>query len=755
MTAHDPRITLFALAAVAAAAGAAEPAPRTQTLPEVQVIETTPLPGLGMRLDQVPGNVQYIGSDQMSGQNAGNLSDLLNMNLGSVNINDTQANPFQPNVNFRGFTASPILGTPNGVSVFVDGVRANEAFGDTVNWDLIPRAAIAGITVLPGSNPVFGLNTLGGALSITTKNGFDHAGTVLRASGGAFSRQTYEIESGGHRDRADWFVTGTSHDDNGWGAHNPSRVNQWFAQTGYHGDKTRLHASMTYADTRLAGNQALPLSMFNDSLQAYTYPDTTANRLGLLNLRAEHDLGAASKVSLQTYYRAVRTRAYNSNINGNFNTAAAAGTGNQPAFNAFNNTDDRRQGAALQYTGNANLAGRKNSLTTGLNYDRSNIKFAQLNQEAPLDADRNTVSNEAVTLRTSLRAQTRQFGLYATDTLALTDQLHLTASGRYNHATLELRDQIGSALNGDHHFSRFNPAVGLTWNPRQAMTIYGTYNEGMRIPTPVELTCADPNAPCSLPNAFAADPPLKAVVAKTFETGARGRLGERTGWSAAIFRTQLNDDIQFISSGGGATSAGFFQNIGTTRREGLELGLDHSIGRFEFSARYSHVNATFRSPLVLNSPNNSSARAISCPTCNDIQVLPGNRMPGIPRDLLKLRAEYRAGETLRGGVSIYAASGQFARGDENNLDVNGQVPGYVFVNLDGRYRISRNLELIGRVNNLFNRQYQTFGLLGQNVFTAPGNQFDYSGASYRAEQFRAASAPRAAWLGLNYRFSGM
>jgi outer membrane receptor protein involved in Fe transport len=287
-----------------------------------------------------------------------------------------------------------------------------------------------------------------------------------------------------------------------------------------------------------------------------------------------------------------------------------------------------------------------------------------------------------------------------------------------------------------------------------ALTAFVTYNEGMRIPTPVELTCADPAAPCSLPNAFAADPPLKAVISKTWEAGARGRWGQDFAWSAALFRTDLDNDIQFISSGGGATSTGIFQNVGTTRREGLELGLDNKIGRLAFSARYSYIDATFRTPLILNSPSNSAAQPLLCPACSDIQVMPGNRIPGIPRHLLKLRADYRFGNDLSAGMSVFAASSQNARGDENNLDVNGPVPGYAVVNFDARYRLARNLDLLGTINNVFNRQYQTFGLLGQNVFTAPGNAFDSTAASFRPEQFRAAAAPRAAWIGIAYRFSG-
>jgi outer membrane receptor protein involved in Fe transport len=341
--------------------------------------------------------------------------------------------------------------------------------------------------------------------------------------------------------------------------------------------------------------------------------------------------------------------------------------------------------------------------------------------------------------------------LYATDTWGLTDSSFLTLSGRYNHATVKLEDRLGTALNGDHAFNRFNPAIGLTYNPTPGITTYAAYNEGMRVPTPVELSCADPNAPCSLPNAFSSDPALKPVISKAWELGARGHMAD-WGWSAALFRTQLHDDIQFISSGGGATSAGYFQNVGRTLRQGVELGLEGRQGAWRFSAHLSQMAATFQTPLVLNSPSNSTATAISCATCTDIQVRPGDHLPGLPQRVIKLRADWAATSALSMGLHLQAQSSQFARGDENNQDARGAVPGYAIVNLDARYRVARGWEAFAKVDNLFDRRYSTFGSLGQSVFTGPGASFDPSGASWRNEQFRTVGVPRGAWIGLSYRF---
>jgi iron complex outermembrane recepter protein len=723
-----------------------------ETLQEVVVVGTAVLPDSGVPLDEVPANVQRLNAGQLNREKALDLSDALNRMVGSVSINDTQGNPLQPDVSFRGFTASPVLGTPQGISVFVDGVRVNEAFGDAVNWDLIPASAIADLEVIPGSNPVFGLNTLGGALKVNTKRGFDFPGVAIEAYGGSFDRRDVEFEAGGHSARFDYFLTGNVFDDGGWGERNPSRARQGFGKVGYRDGPDDVTLSFTYADNRLEGNQTLPLSFLSDPFQSYTWPDIQTNQVAFVDLNASHRFSDNWTLAATTYYRKVSTNVYNSNVNNDYDPTVQVGPGNEPTRNAIIGIDEYRPGAALQLTGRHSLAGHQNIVITGVSYDPGSTDFRQFNQEA--GSSRDTSSSAPETLATLLHATNNYSGVYVTDTFGLTDRVYLNLAGRYNRTIVTLEDRLGTALNGHDTFTRFNPALGMTFNPTHSLTLYGNYDEGMRVPSPVELACADPNAPCNLPNAFSSDPPLKAVVAKTFEIGARGTLYNRVHFSAALFRTNLDDDIQFISSGGGAVSAGFFQNVGQTRRQGLELGLDGRAGPLTLSAHYTYLDATFQTPLILNSPNNSTAASLSCPTCAEIQVVPGDHIPAIPRQTVKLRAEYARGNQYAIGVNVIGQSDQFARGDENNRDVNGPVPGFALVNLDGHYNLSSSWRLFARVDNLFDHRYFTFGTLGENVLTAPGNTFDLSGTSWRSEQFRTVGVPRGVWLGVEFSADG-
>jgi len=239
----------------------------------------------------------------------------------------------------------------------------------------------------------------------------------------------------------------------------------------------------------------------------------------------------------------------------------------------------------LQLTLQGELAGRSHQLVIGASGDFGDTRFDQQSQPASFTPERNTIATGDFAPTTDVGTRNRYVGVFAADTLALDERWTLTLAGRYNRARIDVGDRSGrdSRLDSRSTFARFNPAIGLNYNPVPDFTGYAAYNEGMRAPSPVELTCANAAAPCKLPNIFLSDPPLKQVVSRTVELGARGTLGPAAPWSAALYRTDLDNDIQFIAAGEGALNAGFFQNVGKTRRQGIELAASRRFG--ELSAR--------------------------------------------------------------------------------------------------------------------------------------------------------------------------
>jgi outer membrane receptor for Fe3+-dicitrate len=266
--------------------------------------EVGPLPGLGLTKEQIPGNVQSISAKEIKESHSLSITDLMNRKLQSVNVNDYQGNPFQMDVTYRGFTAGPQIGTPQGLSVFIDGIRVNEPFGDVVNWDMIPMNALSSVDVFPGSNPIFGLNTLGGAFSMKTKDGFNNAGADAQVLTGSFGRKQLQAEGGWNNGTIGLFAAGNFFLEDGWRENSPSRVNQMFAKASYRGDKLDLNFSTLLVQTKLVGNGLYPSEMYaQDRNGSYTAEDTTKNKLQQFQLSGSYFVNDSFTVTGQLYRR--------------------------------------------------------------------------------------------------------------------------------------------------------------------------------------------------------------------------------------------------------------------------------------------------------------------------------------------------------------------------------------------------------------------------------------------------------------------
>ena len=780
-------MTNFARAADTSGGPISNPA-TAQELPQITVIGNTPLGGLGLPINQIPSNVQTADSKDMQRQQTLDLADYLNNNFSGVNVSESADNPFQLDINYHGFTASALLGTPEGLSVYVDGVRVNESFGDTVNWDLIPQSAISTVTLMSGSNPVFGLNTLGGALSVKTKSGHDNPGTEFEAYGGSFGRRSFEGETGGEFGNFDYFFAGNYFDETGWRDNSPTKVYQGFGKAGWQNDKTDIDLSYTYADTTLWGNGATPESMLDYRREASYTPDLTANLLSFVNLTATQFLTDTLLLSGNAYYRHLTTTAVNGNVNDSYlsdytgppldcatpGASLAALTYCTPGQNATSNLLQRTKGFGLQLTDSQNLFGWTNQAVLGADYNDSEDTFSQSYQYGQLTPDRLLIyeaspfNDETVI---SLSGGNKIYGVYLTDTLSPGKLLHFTASVRYNRNTETLNGysvdtDIGdfgagfdqpSVLMGDHTFSRVNPAFGFTVTPTDELTVYADYNEASRAPTVIELGCANPAAPCGLPNDFASDPDLRQVVARTVEVGVRGNLpDQRLAWSADVFHTVNSNDIQFVAT---ATNAGYFDNVGDTRRQGFDVSLGGKEGGFNWHATYSFVDATFQSNFAVSAESNSTADADG-----NIAVRPGDRIPLIPKNTGRLVLDYDLSQKWNIGGNIIAASGSYLHGNENNANqaggTNGEgayvsgsgwIAGYAVVNLQSTYHITKHAEVFARLINVFDKRYATAGFLTSSSFN-PNGSFIANPNDWPNENAISPAAPRAIWAGMRVRW---
>ena len=601
---------------VAMRARAADPTVSRDALDEVLVIAASPLPGATIDADKVPSYVETVLAADLRRDGTASLTGALNGQLSSININDTLADPFQPDILYRGFEASPVLGTPEGLAVYQNGVRINEAFGDAVNWDLIPDFAISRMDIV-SANPVYGLNALGGAASITMKNGFTYNGGEAELAGGSFNQRSGTAEFGANNAQYGIYTAGRilAEDGSRFFAHD--RVRQFYAALSKHTDSAVLNLTYTYADNQLFGQGAAPVqSLAIDPRNVFTGPQNNFNGLDFVTLDGSYDVAAGLSAQSVLYYRDYRQSVANGNAANSTSctTQNAVGLlcqpdGITPLTNAagqalpdisnggtvpigeddFERIHSRGFGASWQLHGTQPLGGFSNQFTAGAAADIAHVDFSSGTQIGVIDSALTVLPSDLLVYTpegtgfsatpVNLKATNKYYGFFTTDTLDVTSALAVTISGRFNIAQIDLYDQRGTDLNGLNRYLHFNPAIGATYKISPTVTAYGGYSTTNRAPTASEIECSDPLLPCLLPANLAGDPPtLKQVIAHTYEAGLRGRVvsqGASAGalsWNVGGFRTDLDNDIYAISN---SLSSGFFQNVGSTRRQGGQFDVTY------------------------------------------------------------------------------------------------------------------------------------------------------------------------------------
>lgn len=745
----------------------------------IYVYPTAPGTGRGLEVDKVPSAINAVDANQIKRTGSLNVTDALRDNIAGVSISEVTGNPFQPNVEFRGFVASPVTGTPQGLAVYQNGVRINEAFSDAVNWDLIPTAAIRSVTLVT-NNPAFGLNALGGAINLQMKDGFTYQGAELDVMGGSFGRLQGSAQWGKQVDQNYGIYAALEGlHDNGFRNFSQSDVRRFYSDVGYKAGDSEFHVNMGVAKNDFGANATAPAELLDKYWGAtYTTPQISSNRVGYLDLTAKADATPTWTLEGTAHVRRYEQKIVDGNpTEVDACTADATllcfGDGATPA-NGTNGVQlgnpfapgtilgevDRSSirstsfGVSGQATNTDQLFGHENRFVMGTSYDASVTRY-DATAEIGSIGENYVVSGGGLFLGptgtidtgfagpVSLRTVNQYNGLYALDTFNVTDAFAITGGGRFNVARITLEDQLGTALNGDYTYTRFNPVIGGTYKITPELTAYAGYSEVNRVPTPLELGCADPNNPCLIAAFLVSDPPLKQVVSKTMEAGLRGtkELNIGTlGWKIGGFRAANYDDILAVPVPG-RTGFGYFTNVGRTRRQGLEAEVNIKSPTLQFQASYTFVDARFLDALTLGS-NSPFADADG-----NIQVLPGNQIPAIPRHRVKVGVEYAVTDEWKVGGNALFVSSQYLVGDESNQ--YSKLPSYTVFNLHTSYQVTKNFQLYGKIDNIFDNRYATYG---QFFDTGALPNFTNGGSPFTDPRSLSPARPRAFYAGARVTF---
>jgi outer membrane receptor protein involved in Fe transport len=713
---------------------------------DLTVVANAPLPGTGIDADKIAGDVQTVSVPRLTQDRLVEmLPNLIATQLPSVSLNNEQGNQYQPDFVYRGFEASPISGVAQGIAVYQEGVRLNESFGDGVDWDLVPEFAVQTFTVQT-NNPVFGLNALGGAVTLTMKDGLSFQGVEGALSAGSFSNITGGVEGGGRfGDFGLYLGVGAAH-DYGFRYQSETTLRQLYGDLAYQHRPLTLHLSVSAADNTIAAAGPTPVQLLAVNPKAvFTLPQSISNRMQLVQLRGTYQAQPWLTFSASLYERLFDQRLVDGNTtdvdhcvndprqlclegDGVFPHDALYSTAGlpvpasvlpadaTPGETDFTHTATNTFGGAVQAAITAPLAGRPNNLVIGASIDQGTTDYGALGELGTLlptlqvvgsgvviDQGLSPTASPPIEEPVNVRARNTYIGAYAIDVLDLTRSLSLTLSGRWNEANINLSDRLGAALNGEHTFSRFNPGVGLTYQVTPKLTAYAGYSESNRAPTAAELSCADPTTPCLLDAFLVADPPLKQVVSHTFEAGLRGHftsgLPGTFSWSVSAYLTDVDDDILLLATN--INGFGFFQNAGQTRRQGVDARIVYRDQRWAVSAGYSYLEATFQTAQLVSS-NSPAANADGL-----IQVRPGDQIPLNPQNRLTLSIDYAVTHAWSVGGDLRWQSGQYLAGDESNA--GPKLPGFTTLNLHTSYQLTRRLQLFAEVRNALDAGRFTYG----------------------------------------------
>ncbi|WP_124551947.1 TonB-dependent receptor [Methylophilus methylotrophus] len=790
----------------------------------------TPLPGVPIDRETATTNIQSATAKEIEETKALNVTEFMNGNMQSVTTNDYAGNPFQQDLNFRGFTASPSIGTPQGISVYMDGVRINEAFGEVVNWDLIPMNAISSLNMIPGSNPLFGLNTIGGALAIRTKDGFSDNYLRSQYLTGSWGREQFQLSNGIHSDNFALFTAYNHFKEDGWRDSSPSNVRQLFNKATLRFDKAELTFTALNVDTALVGNGMIPFEMAEqDRSQVFTSPDEVKNSLEHFNLSGSWYVNDNITLSGLVYKRNVKQTGVGADVYDAYRrlvTAWSAVIGPASRINGlFNYTDldQSNEGFTLQSAFDFD----KHQIVLGFSLDRNDVDFLQSQQLGEInDADHSTslVTNPIFGVRgffpaymtidrNDLKGTSQTKSAFIFDQWSINDNLQLSLGGRLNWSNVKntLRSDTGKEFynftssdllperqvclipgdvsptrgrfvcsEGDYDYRSFNPSLGVNWDLKEAMSAYANISRGARTPTVIELGCANDKTKsnaigstnfqygCSIPTSLSSDPYLKQVRSTSYETGLRGQNGGFE-WNIGVFRTELKDDILFVPLG--RRNRGVFDNFGATLRQGMEMGLKGSFDNDKFSLNYTWMKATFESSSrIVNDANSSNGATVAANAAQAfVNVEPGDQLPGMPNHIIQANWNHRFNEKFDATLSMVMHSSSFVRGNENNdheprpasnvtvggtnrdpYDYIGEgyIPGYAVFNLRANYKWRPGVNMFIKIDNIFDRDYSTAGVLGRNPFNSSG-QFQTNVADWNNTTFIGPGAPRSAWVGIS------
>lgn len=675
---------LLALLPPLAAAQQPDSTPKDSTTLAPVVVTGVRLPTIRELARGLAGRTATLNAQDLDARGVRSLADALEQ-LPGVTTSDELGATAELDVTLRGFQVSPVIGLPQGVTVYVDGVRANEPDAHEVNFDLLPLEDVDRVEVVYGPSILLGRNALGAAVNLVTRRGSSPAQTEVEASGGSWGRYELKLRTGARHGIWDYYIGARYEHEDGWRQDTRSRIGTLFAKLGLLNGTWDATLSYSGADNRIFQAGSLPESVaVADPRLNFTGGDYFAPRAHLVILNAQRQVGS-TQLAVNAFGRSLSSEQFNANFVGEDSRQRnATGIG----------------GGAVQLSGSVSVGRRRLHWLAGADADYEHVAVRIFAVPGGGSPD---------SLTESVRTNQVNAGAFVGANLEVVPRLTATVAARYDWIRVPFEDLIDPSQNGLNIFRRLSPRAGLTWSGNGGHEVFASVSRGFRAPAVVELACSDPTAACPLPFALGPDPALRPVVATTYELGWHVRTPHGLDASADVYRTDVRDDIFFIAS---TVTGGYFQNIGATRRSGAEVALQWlSPSGARAYVNYGYTRATFETTATLATTRDTAGET----------VRPGDVLPMVPNHRINAGVALLLVKPRGTSPSLVAAldaryiGPQWLRGDEENA--TRRLSDYTVADLS-LTTTWRDFELRWAVGNVFDRRYYSFGTFAENPTVA-------------------------------------
>jgi outer membrane receptor protein involved in Fe transport len=670
-------------------------------LPPIEVVGSI-APAAGPTIGSgVPARVTTLSADEVDAYEPRILSDAMK-GVAGFSTYDDLGSPYKLNLSSRGFYSSPVVGLPQGVAVFLDGVRMNEPEASQVNFDLLPMDHINRIEILSGNGSLLGRNALGGAINLVTARGTGPTSGTIELSGGSFGAARGEAHVSGYRQGGlDWYVGGNYNREDGWRQDTGEEGYQGFVNVGKLGETGGIRFQGFYSRDRAEPAGSLPESIFEDhadsNLTTGDFENLWAYQ-GSVQAYRQFGLGRASAT---VYLR--RHRAERFNVNQEDDPDAFGISYNT----SFGYTADYRTTKVINDRTSLSLRG-------GVDGEVTRVKIDIFADSTKFGGQRD--------LTTQARSPLWDIAPFGAADL-LIGRVTLSAGARFDYVRIPFENLVDPSLDTTGTYKRFNPRLGASVEVAAGASVFGSWGQAFRAPAVIENACADPETACPLPFALGDDPPLDPVTASTVEGGVRYQ-SDRYSFSGSVYYTSVKNDIFLTPFGDedeptGSTIDGFFVNLDKTRRVGVELAAAYKFpAGHSVYANYAYTRATFQSDADIftirsagEEPPADPADAVTNPFPTENAVTPGKRFPLVPDHQVKLGGLVKVGEYVSVGADGRYIGKQFLRGDEAN--VTDPLDGYFVADAHVGIEFGR-WEINGIVTNLFQNESAIFGTFNIN-----------------------------------------